>query len=59
MKIKTTIAAFILLVAPAAAFAAGAGCQGADHAKEEITMSCSEGMTFDADTNTCVAETIG
>ncbi len=57
MKIKTTIAAFILLLSPAAAFAYG--CNGADHAKEEITMSCTEGTTFDAATNTCVADTIG
>jgi len=56
MKIKATIAAFVLVLSPASAFAY---CSGAAHAAEEVTMSCAEGTTFDPDTNTCVAETIG
>ena len=58
MKIKTTLAAFILMLSPAAAFAYS-GCTGMEKASEDVTMSCAEGSTFDATTNTCVADTIG
>jgi len=55
MKIRTTIAAVILTMSPALAFAMG--CQGTAHLDQQASMSCAEGMTFDVDTNTCVAET--
>lgn len=54
MNIKTTIAAFVLILSPALAYAEG--CSGAAHS-EQASMSCAEGMTFDASQNTCVAET--
>jgi hypothetical protein len=58
MKTKATIAAFILLLSPAAAFAYG--CNGAAHdATQQASMSCAEGMTYDADQNTCVADVTG
>lgn len=58
MKIKTTLAAFILVLSPVSAFAYS-GCQGMEKAADEVTMSCAEGSTFDTATNTCVADTIG
>lgn len=57
MKIKLSLAAIAIILSPAAAFAMG--CQGADHASQQATMSCAEGMTFDVEANTCVAEVTG
>lgn len=54
MKIKTTIAAFVLALSPALAFAQD--CGGKAHS-EQASMSCAEGMSFDADQNACVADT--
>lgn len=56
MKTKTTIAAFILLLSPAAAFAYG--CNSAAHMQQQTAaISCAEGMVFDTESQTCVAET--
>lgn len=54
MKIKTTMAAFILLLSPAAAFAY---CNGGAHTEQQAAISCAEGLVFDAESQTCVAET--
>ncbi|MEL6640297.1 MAG: hypothetical protein AAFP98_03120 [Pseudomonadota bacterium] len=55
MKMKTTTAALILLLSPAAAFAY---CNGAAHeAQQQAAISCAEGMVFDTESQTCVAET--
>lgn len=49
MSIKTLLAALVLTAAPGLAMAE---CSwGSNH---EVTMSCSEGMTWDAGTQTCV-----
>lgn len=57
MKIKFTLAALLLAMAPAGAFAMG--CQGDAHNDQQASMSCAEGMTFDAEKNTCVADVVG
>ncbi|MEL6571409.1 MAG: hypothetical protein AAFQ64_07120 [Pseudomonadota bacterium] len=55
MKMKTTTAALILLLSPAGAFAY---CSGAAHeAQQQAAISCAEGMVFDTEAQTCVAET--
>lgn len=54
MKIKMTVAAFVLTLAPGLAFAQG--CSGSGHS-QEAAMSCAEGMIMDAQTNTCVPAT--
>lgn len=54
MKTKTTIAAFIMLLSPAAAFAYE--CNSAKHL-EQAAISCADGMVFDTESQTCVAET--
>lgn len=54
MKIKMTIAAFVLTLSPALAFAEG--CSGMA-SQEQAAMSCAEGMSFDAEQNACVADT--
>jgi hypothetical protein len=49
MLVKSLLAAFVLMAAPGMAFA---DCSwGASH---EVTMSCAEGMTWDAGSQTCV-----
>ncbi len=56
MKTKTTIAAFIMLLSPAAAFAYG--CNSSAHMEQQqAAISCAEGMVFDTEAQTCVAET--
>lgn len=58
MKIKTTLTALVIALAPVTAFAMG--CNGADHAAEQqAAISCAEGMTFSAEANTCVADVTG
>ncbi|RED14052.1 adenylosuccinate lyase [Pontivivens insulae] len=47
---KTAIVAALLILSPAAAFAAG--CSGSHQA-----MSCADGTTYDAQSGTCVATT--
>ncbi len=54
MKIKTTIAALILLLSPAAAFAYSCNY---DKVEQQAAISCAEGMVFDTESQTCVAET--
>lgn len=56
MKTKTLLAALILAAAPTMSMAMGGGCSFG-HEKEqieEITMSCGEGTSFDADAGKCV-----
>lgn len=53
MKIKLLLATLAVAAAPSLTFAA---CIG-DHAKEEVVMSCPQGATFDAETNSCVSTT--
>jgi len=49
MRIKTTLAAFVLMAMPGFAFAE---CNwGAAH---DVTMSCAEGTTWDAATQACI-----
>ncbi|MCK0120795.1 MAG: adenylosuccinate lyase [Yoonia sp.] len=55
MKIKLTIAALFIAISPVAAFAEG--CHGSHAMDQQAAISCAEGMVFDADANTCVAET--
>ncbi|UWQ98274.1 adenylosuccinate lyase [Rhodobacteraceae bacterium S2214] len=55
MKIKLTIAALFIAISPVAAFAQG--CHGSHAMDQQAAISCAEGMVFDADANTCVAET--
>lgn len=54
MKIKLTIAALFAVILPGSAFAQG--CSGSHAMEQQASMSCAEGMTFDADAGTCVAE---
>lgn len=49
---KTAFVTLLITLAPGLAFAA---CFG-DH-KEQVVMSCPQGQTFDADTETCVPQT--
>ncbi|MFW5655935.1 MAG: adenylosuccinate lyase [Roseicyclus sp.] len=49
MSIKTLLAAFVLTAAPGLALAE-CGWGKAD----QVTMSCAEGMMWDADSATCV-----
>lgn len=48
MTVKTLLAALVVAAAPAAAFAMG--CQY----DTQVTMSCSEGTAWDAESQTCV-----
>ena len=49
MRIKTLLAAIVLMGLPTLA---AAECQwGASH---EVTMSCAEGSTWDAETSSCL-----
>lgn len=49
MRIKTLLAAFVLMAMPGFAYATG--CSWGSH---EVTMSCADGATWDAETQTCV-----
>ena len=49
MSIKTLLAALVLTAAPGIAMAT---CNWGN--MEQVTMSCSEGMTWDAESATCV-----
>lgn len=49
MKIKLTLAAIALTMAPSLGMAM---CSGDDHAK--ATMSCADGKVLDSATNSCV-----
>ena len=51
MKIKTLLAASVLLMAPMMAHAQCSWSHGA----EEAAISCADGTTWDADAMTCVA----
>ncbi len=51
MTIKTTLAAFILVLAPGLA---SAQCFGDYHQPKQTAMSCAEGMIIDEETGTCV-----
>ncbi len=58
MKIKTTIAAFVLLLSPAAAFAYG--CNSSAHMEQQqAAISCAEGTTYDVASESCVADVTG
>ena len=54
MKAKLLLATLVLAAAPSLAMAMG--CSGS-HVKEQITMSCPEGQTLDAETNSCITPT--
>lgn len=49
MRIKTLLAAFILAAAPGLAFAE------CSWGARDVTMSCAEGTSWDAASQTCVA----
>jgi len=49
MRITTLLAAFVLMGLPSLA---AAECSWG--VNQEVTMSCSEGSTWDADTSSCV-----
>lgn len=49
---KTIFATLVLTLAPAVAFAEG--CSGSHAMQETASISCAEGTTHDAETNTCV-----
>lgn len=53
MTVKTLLAALVLSAAPAFAFAM---CSGSTHASEQ-GMTCSDGATWDAESQTCVPTT--
>jgi hypothetical protein len=53
MKTTTMLSLFALLATPVAAFAEGSmGCD-----KQEASISCAEGTTYDMETKTCVTAT--
>ena len=52
MTIKTALVAAVLALSPSLAMAMG--CQWGDHSEQ--AMSCAEGMTWDAATETCVEQ---
>lgn len=54
MKIKTLLAAVVLVAAPAVA---QAQCAWGGHATQEAAISCADGMAWDADAMSCVATT--
>ncbi len=55
MKTKTLLATLALAMAPSLAFAM---CSGLGHTKtEQVTMSCSAGSVYDAETERCVPTT--
>jgi hypothetical protein len=49
MTLKTAMCAFVIALTPALA---AAECSWGK--MEQVTMSCSEGTTFDAETQTCI-----
>ena len=51
MKPKLLLAVMALVVSPGLAFA---GCSSG-HLKEEIVMSCADGLVYDPETQTCVS----
>ena len=53
MKAKLLLVTLVLATAPSFALAQ---CFG-DHAKEQVTMSCPEGQTFDTESNSCITPT--
>jgi hypothetical protein len=53
MKIKTTLAAITLLLAPT--FALAEGC--IHDRQQEASLTCAVGTTYDADTKSCVTTT--
>ncbi len=53
MKIKTTLAALALLVAPT--FALAEGCPY--KAQQEANLTCASGTTYDTATKSCVTAT--
>ena len=53
MKAKLLLATFILAATPSLGLAQ---CFG-DHVKEQLTMSCPEGQTFDTESNSCITPT--
>lgn len=55
MKIKTTLAALALSIAPTLALA-GPGCSGMDHTKVTAS-SCVQGSVWDEAKGACVATT--
>ncbi|KMW57157.1 hypothetical protein AIOL_002118 [Candidatus Rhodobacter oscarellae] len=55
MKIKTTLAAAILVLSPT--FAMAMGCSGYGHTEQ--AMSCAEGTAFDEKTGTCIPVVTG
>lgn len=48
MRIKTLLAAFVLMAVPGFAYAE---CSWGSH---EVTMSCADGATWDAETQACI-----
>lgn len=56
MKLRLTLAAVALTLAPGMSFAMG--CSGYTK-PEQTVMSCAEGMVLDAQTGTCVAQITG
>ena len=54
MKAKLFLTTFVLVAAPAMAIAEGCGF---GHYKEQITMSCPQGQTFDQDSKSCIKPT--
>ena len=52
MKIKTLLAAFVLISAPALV---QAQCAWGEHGTQEAAISCADGTTWDAATMACVA----
>lgn len=57
MKIKTTLAALVLTLAPGIALAYG--CNSATHQMDTTAMSCAEGTMMDLETGTCVPVVTG
>lgn len=53
MKTRLLVTITVLFASPVLA---QAECFG-DHAKEQVTMSCPEGQSFDAATKSCVSPT--
>ena len=54
MKIKTTLAAVVLMLTPGFAFAMGCS-EG--HRAQSASIECGDGMIADDETNTCVPAT--
>jgi ABC-type dipeptide/oligopeptide/nickel transport system permease subunit len=51
MKTKLMLAVLALAVSPTVALAMGCS---SGHVKDEIVMSCADGMTYDAQTQGCI-----